>query len=71
MRILSCFLVYRHLVEPVHVELSDEGRHVGVFVVVGQQRLGELCLVPDDERIAFATPADQRVWNNKNCFAVL
>ena len=34
-------------VETVHVELSDEGGHVGVFVVVRQQGAGELRLVLD------------------------
>ena len=38
------------LVEVVHVELPHEARHVGVLVVVRQQRLGKLRLVSDDER---------------------
>ena len=35
---------HNYLVESVHVQLSDEGRHVGVLVVVGQQCLGKLGL---------------------------
>ena len=35
---------HHYLVESVHVQLSDEGRHVGVLVVVGQQCLGKLGL---------------------------
>ena len=34
--------------EAVHVELPDEGRHVGVLVVVGEHLLGELELVPEE-----------------------
>ena len=51
----------QHLVEPVHVELPDEGRHVGVFVVVGQQRLGELRLCLYKEGRALLRPADEVV----------
>ena len=53
-------------VEAVHVELPDEGGHVGMFVVVGQQAAGELRLVSDPERSAVVCPADvviyQAVW---------
>ena len=35
---------HHYLVESVHVQLSDEGCHVGVLVVVGQQCLGKLGL---------------------------
>ena len=34
--------------EAVHVELPDEGGHVGVLVVVGEHLLGELELVPGE-----------------------
>ena len=45
-------------VEAVHVELSDEGGHVGMFVVVGQETARELRLVSDTERGAILCPAD-------------
>ena len=45
-------------VEAVHIELPDEGGHVGMFVVVGQQTAGELRLVSDPERGAVLCPAD-------------
>ena len=45
-------------VEAVHVELSDEGGHVGMFVVVGQQAAGKLRLVSDPERGSVLCPAD-------------
>ena len=51
----------QHLVEPVHIELPDEGRHVGVFVVVGQQRLGKLRLCLYKEGRALLRPADEVV----------
>ena len=44
--------------EAVHVELPDEGGHVGVFVVVGQQTGGELGLVSDTEGGPVLCPAD-------------
>ena len=44
--------------EAVHVELPDEGGHVGVFVVVGQQTGGELGLVSDTKRGPVLCPAD-------------
>ena len=47
------------LVEVVHVQLPDEGGHVGVFVVVGQQGLGELGLVLYDEGLPFVRPTNQ------------
>ena len=34
-------------VEAVHVELPDEGGHVGVLVVVGQHLFRELKVVPE------------------------
>ena len=53
-------------VEAVHVELSDEGGHVGMFVVVGQEAAGKLRLVSDTERSSILCPADvviyQAVW---------
>ena len=53
-------------VEAVHIELPDEGGHVGMFVVVGQQTAGELRLVSDPERSAIVCPADvviyQTLW---------
>ena len=45
-------------VEAVHVELPDEGGHVGMFVVVGQQAAGKLRLVSDPERGPVFCPAD-------------
>ena len=36
--------IFSHLVKSVHVQLSNEGGHVRVLVVVGQQRLGEFGL---------------------------
>ena len=45
-------------VEAVHVELSDEGGHVGMFVVVGQQAARKLRLVSDPEGSAIVCPAD-------------
>ena len=49
------------LVEAVHVELPDEGGHVGVLVVVRQHGLGEFALVLDYKRIPVLTPGDQIV----------
>ena len=49
------------LPEAIHVELSDEGGHVGVLVVVRQHGLGELALVLDDEGAAVVAPGDQVV----------
>ena len=31
----------------IHVELSDEGGHIGMFVIVGQEAAGKLGLVAD------------------------
>ena len=47
--------------EAVHVELPDEGGHVGVFVVVRQHGLGELGRVLDDEGVPSIRPGNQRV----------
>ena len=44
--------------EAVHVELADEGGHVGVLVVVGQQRTGKLTLISDPERAPVLCPAN-------------
>ena len=44
--------------EAVHVELPDEGGHVGMFVVVGQETAGKLGLVSDPERSPVLCPAD-------------
>ena len=43
----------------LHVELPDERCHVGVFVVVGEEAGGELCLVVDDEAVSLVVPRDQ------------
>ncbi len=50
-----------YLVEVVHVELPDEGAHVGVLVVVGELGLGEGGLVVDDEGPPVGGPADDVV----------
>ena len=50
-------------VEAVHIELPDEGGHVGMFVVVGQQTAGELRLVSDPERSAIVCPADVVIYH--------
>ena len=47
-----------NFVETIHIELSDEGGHVGVFVVVGQDCAGELRLVSDPEGAPVLAPAD-------------
>ena len=44
--------------EAVHIELPDEGGHVGMFVVVRQETAGELGLVSDPERSSILCPAD-------------
>ena len=53
--------------ETVHVELPHEARHVGVLVVVRQQRGRELRLVPDTEGAAVARPADVVICTNIVC----
>ena len=50
------------LMKAVHVELPDEGCHVGVFVVVGQEGAGELGLVTDSEGAAVFCPANILVY---------
>ena len=47
--------------EAVHVELPDEGGHVGVFVVVRQHRLRELRLVLDDKGVSALSPGYETV----------
>ena len=47
--------------EAIHVELSDEGGHVGMFVVVRKQGAGELGLVLDPEGAPVLCPADELV----------
>ena len=53
------FLAY--FVEVVHVELADEGGHVGVLVVVGQHGFSEFALVLYDKRASVLTPGNQIV----------
>ena len=55
------FLSLVSYVEFVHVELADEGGHVGVFVVIRQHRLRELRLVFDDEGVSSVSPGDESV----------
>ena len=46
--------------EAVHVELPDKGGHVGVLVVVRQQGLGKLSLIPYNKGLAlWLRPANQ------------
>ena len=53
------------LVEVVHVQLADEGGHVGVFVVVRQQGLGELGLILYNEGFPFDRPTNQMIWGEQ------
>ena len=52
----------QNLVKTIHIELSDERCHVGVFVIVGKQRAGKLTRVTDTETVAITSPADVVIW---------
>ena len=61
LRLQPAHLDVHDLVEVVHVQLADEGGHVGVFVVVRQQGLGELRLVLYNEGFPLARPANEMI----------
>ena len=55
-----------NLVETIHVELSDEGGHVGVLVVVRQQGAGKLWLILYTKGVSFFCPTYEGICEKED-----
>lgn len=53
--------VITNLIEPIHVELPDEGTKVAVFEVGGQHMLNESGYISDHEPVPRLEPGNERV----------
>ena len=69
-RVLKAMLLVASLifVEVVHVQLTDKGRKVIMFKILGQDNLGQLTLLLHDEVVTLRGPCDNVVvfivlWN--------